>query len=63
MPDFIKSTRWMSFYWIGCIVMGFVFLFGIWNWQGSSAFIVGQIVMGVIGLLREVYIKRHCSAI
>ncbi len=59
MPELIKSAAWMQFLWMGCIVMGLVYLFGLWDSKGSSAFIVGQIVLGVVGLLRERYVRTH----
>lgn len=59
MPEFIKSATWMQSLWTGCIVMGLVYLLGLWDGHGSPAFIVGQIMLGVIGVLREIYIARH----
>lgn len=59
MPEWLKTSAGMLFLWSGCIVMGLVYLFGLWDGQGSPAFIVGQIVLGLVGLLRETYISRH----
>ncbi len=59
MPEFIKNTYWMTFFWVGCAVMGIVYLLGVWDGQGSAAFIVGQIVLGIVGVAREFYIKSQ----
>ena len=59
MPLFIKSSPWMTFFWIGCSVMGFVYLIGFWNGQGSPAFIVSQVALGIVGVIRERYIQTH----
>lgn len=48
----------MRFFWSGCIVMGLVYFFGLWDGQGSPAFIVGQVVIGTVGLLREIHLDR-----
>ena len=37
--------------------MGFVYLIGFWNGQGSPAFIVSQIALGIVGVVRERYIQ------
>jgi len=49
----------MTFFWVGCAVMGIVYLLGVWDGQGSAAFIVGQIVLGIVGVAREFYIKSQ----
>lgn len=54
-----KSNKAMVSLWVGCMVMGAVYLFGLWDGLGSPAFIVGQIVLGAIGLTRELYLKKH----
>lgn len=59
MAELIKSAAWMQFLWMGCIVMGIVYLTGLWDGNGSPAFIIGQIVLGVVGLLRERYVRAH----
>ena len=48
----------MRFFWSGCIVMGLVYFLGLWDGQGSPAFIVGQVVIGAVGLLREIHLDR-----
>lgn len=44
--------------WVGCVVMGSVYLlsFGGGN---KPEFIVGQIVLGIIGAAREMYLKKY----
>ena len=59
MPEMFKSSAAMLCLWTGCIVMGLIYLFGLWDGQGSLEFIVGQVVLGIIGVLRETYIVRH----
>lgn len=59
MPEFLKTATAMLFLWTGCIVMGLIYLFGLWDGQGSPAFIVGQVTLGIVGVLREIYIGRH----
>lgn len=59
MPEIFKSFHAMTFLWIGCIVLGLVYLFGLWDGQGSPAFIVGQVWLGVVGIIRERYIHAH----
>lgn len=59
MLRMFESSAAMLFLWTGCIVMGAIYLFGVWDGLGSPAFIVGQIVLGVVGMLREAYIIRH----
>jgi len=57
-------NNFYSIFWMGCVVLGIIYLFGIWDGQGTSAFIVGQIIMGVIGLIREYQINKpkHISS-
>lgn len=38
--------------------MGSVYLIGIWDETGSPAFIIGQIVLGAIGALRELHLRK-----
>ena len=56
--DFIKSSNWMLWFWIGSAVLGLVYLFGLWDRTGSPAFMVSQVVMGVLGAVRELYLQR-----
>jgi hypothetical protein len=44
--------------WVGCVVMGSFYLvsFGGGN---RPEFIIGQIVLGVVGAAREMYLKRY----
>lgn len=39
--------------------MGLVYFFGLWDGQGSPAFIVGQVVIGAVGLLREIHLGHQ----
>lgn len=55
---FFKSSNWMLSLWIGSVVLGAVYLLGFGDGQGSPAFVVGQVVLGVIGSLRELYLQR-----
>lgn len=59
MPGFIKSSNCMTFIWTGSAVMGAAYLIGLWDGHGSPAFIVSQIVLGIIGAVRERYIRRQ----
>jgi len=56
--EIFKSSSAMLSFWSGCIVMGLIYLFGLWDGQGSPAFIVGQVVIGAVGLLREIHLDR-----
>lgn len=58
MPYWIRSASLMSFFWAGCAVMPLVYLYGLWDGRSSPAFIVGQVVLGVVGLCREAYIQN-----
>lgn len=53
-----KSHEYMLCLWTGCAVMGTVYLFCMWNGDDSPAFIVGQIVMSILGIQRELYLKK-----
>ena len=59
MPEIFKSSSAMRFFWSGCIVIGLVYFFGLWDGQGSPAFIVGQVVIGTVGLLREIHLDLN----
>ena len=48
----------MFSYWAGCFSLGMVYLVGLWDGMSSPAFIVGQIFMGAIGMLREYHLYR-----
>lgn len=55
-----KFSSLMISFWVGCIVMGLtymIFFYDNGNGSGNSAFIVGQVVIGWVGLLRENYLK------
>lgn len=56
--NFLKSSNLMLWFWIGCAVLGLVYLFWVWPKTGSPAFIVSQIFMGLMGALRELYLQR-----
>lgn len=53
-----ESHKEMCGIWIGCIVMGLAYLFAFYDGSYSPAFIIGQVVLGVYGLLRELYLKK-----
>jgi hypothetical protein len=53
------SHQYMLMLWVGCMVMGAVYLFGLWDGNGSPAFVVGQIVLGAVGTTRELHLKKH----
>lgn len=52
------SHKYMLCLWVGCVVMGSFYLlsFGGGN---KPEFIVGQIVLGIIGAAREMYLKKY----
>lgn len=53
---FIKRTfrrPYMLLLWAGAIVMGLTYLVGFGATKESLSFVVGQVVLGVLGLLRE----------
>ncbi|MGP5159854.1 hypothetical protein [Pseudoalteromonas prydzensis] len=58
MKPWTKHSLMISL-WIGAIVMGFIYLFGLKTPDESPFFIVGQIVLGGLGLAREVFLKRN----
>lgn len=53
-----RSSSWMLSLWIGCIVLGSAYLFGLRSHDESPAFIVGQIIMGLVGAGREIYLQK-----
>jgi hypothetical protein len=55
----LSSSSLMLCLWTGGIVMGAAYLLGLWDGQGSPAFIVGQIVLSVIGVLRELHLRKN----
>ncbi len=58
----LLSSKYMLAIWIGCIVLGFAYIAFIWNGSDSLAFVVGQIVLGVIGIVREISINRELES-
>lgn len=54
-----SSHQGMLFLWTGCIVLGSAYLLFFYDESKSSAFIFTQIVLGVLGILREIYIKKN----
>ena len=45
-------------YWMGCIIMGISFAVFFAN-SDQMPFVVGQVVMGFIGLYREFYLFKN----
>lgn len=54
-----KDSHAIFSYWAACFSLGVVYLLGLWDGVSSPAFIVGQIFMGVIGMLREYHLYRN----
>ncbi|MFM2668648.1 hypothetical protein AAFX24_28295 [Vibrio mediterranei] len=54
-----ESHKEMSGIWIGCIVMGLAYLLAFYDGSYSPAFIIGQVVLGSFGLLRELHLNKH----
>ena len=54
----MSSHRFMMCLWKGCIVMGVIYLLFLWDRNTTPAFVVSQIVLGVIGWLREVHLTQ-----
>lgn len=59
MFELIKSVKSMAALWAWCILAALLYLAFFWDRQGSIAFIVGQAVLGLVGLAREWYIHQH----
>lgn len=55
----ISSHESMLRLWIGCVVLGLAYLLFFYDGSESPAFIVGQIVLGVFGISREMHIKEN----
>lgn len=48
--------------WMGCIVMGLSYFIGFDYNREATPFVTGQIVLGIIGLLREEYLRNDNNA-
>lgn len=55
----MKYSSLMSSYWMGCVILGLAYLIGFDYSKDAIAFVVGQVVMGLIGLYREYSISRQ----
>jgi len=47
--------------WTGAVVMGLVYLMALKEPEESAAFVAGQIFLGLIGIGRELYVKKQFS--
>ena len=52
------NSKTMMVIWSGAVVMGLAYLIFLKDADESAAFIVGQVVLGVIGLYRECTVKE-----
>jgi hypothetical protein len=57
--DIWTKHQLMISLWVGVIVMGLAYFFGLKTPEESSAFILGQVVLGCIGLMREMHLKKY----
>lgn len=53
-----ESHSQMSLLWAGYFVMGLAYYLWLWDEAGSPAFIIGQIIMGALGMCREYHLSR-----
>lgn len=51
-----ESMLWL---WVACVITGAGSLLCLWNGSGSPSFIIGQIIMGLIGIMRERHLAKH----
>ncbi len=47
------TKKYVSCIWVGCIVMGLAYLVGFDYDKEATPFVIGQVVLGVVGLIRE----------
>jgi len=52
------STKYMNTLWMGAIIMGLSYGFFLKTPTESWSFISGQVLLGILGLLREHYVKN-----
>jgi len=52
------SGKTMMAMWCGAVVMGLAYLLFLKDANESAAFIVGQVVLGLFGLWRELTVKE-----
>ena len=53
------SAKAMCFLWMGSIVLGLAYISYFPVAQSTLPFVIGQIVAGVIGLLREWFVSKN----
>ncbi|MBP4081946.1 hypothetical protein [Aeromonas sp. MrichA-1] len=53
------SYKYMLCLWVGCVVMGAFYLVYLWDGKSPVEFIIGQIVLGLVGAAREMYLKKY----
>ena len=52
------NSKTMMVIWSGAVVMGLTYLLFLKGSDESAAFIAGQVVLGAIGLWREITVKE-----
>jgi len=57
----VFSHKIMLRSWTGAVVMGLVYLMALKEPEESAAFVAGQIFLGLIGIGRELYVKKQFS--
>lgn len=56
-----KSGNQMRCLWIGCIVMGLAYAVFLLDSREALAFVLGQVVLGLIGLARESVVAKRTT--
>lgn len=58
---FWKSGKAMRCLWIGCIIMGLGYALFLLDERDALPFVIGQIVLGLIGLARESVVANRTT--